>query len=128
MSPACGLTVEGIVRTCPRCGGPMRTSRMIRTFGWIMLTPGAAGLLVSAWMGLTMIGRGNLAETPSEAVAGLAAVEIVLVSFFLLGSVNALYMAVTGRTNRTLVRLMLRAVTILIVCAVVSRLVVRLLR
>lgn len=127
MSPSCGITIEGSFKRCPQCGGLMRTSRSIRAFGWVMLVCGVAVILIMGWLGLTFLGAGSFTGTTDEAALAIAGFSFVIL-FGLLASVNALYMVVTGRTNRALVKAMLLAVGILIVASVASRWLLRLLR
>jgi hypothetical protein len=114
MSPSCGITIDGVVKRCPRCGALMRTTRSIRTFGWVMLVCGVAFLLLMAWMGLTVLGNSSFTGAADEAQW---AVVGFLVLFGLLASGNALYMVVTGRTSPALVKAMLVAVPILVIGA-----------
>lgn len=114
MSPSCGITVDGIVTICPQCGGRMRTSRTIRIFGWVMLASGLAYFLIMGWMLMTMLGGGPFEGTWRE--GGLAVGALAGLSLFaLLGTANALYMVVTGRTKRIFVKAMLAALAIIVV-------------
>jgi hypothetical protein len=114
MSPSCGITVDGAFKTCPQCGGLMRTSGTIRAFGWVMLLCGLAAGLMFASMGWTFSGGGAFTGTRGEAGFFLGSFSYIIL-FCLLVSANALYMVVTGRTNRTLAKVTLLAVIILVV-------------
>ena len=114
MSLSCGITIDGVVERCPQCGGLMRTSGTIRAFGWVMLVCGLASLLLFAWMGWVLSTGGPFTGTSGEAGFYLGGYSF-LILFVLLASVNALHMAVTGRTNRMLAKVTLLAVIILVV-------------
>jgi hypothetical protein len=114
MSPSCGITIDGIVRKCPQCGGLMRSSGTIRAFGWVMLVCGVSSVLLFVWMAWTFSNRGPFTGTRDQAGLFVGGYTFVIL-FCLLASANALCMVVTGRTNRTFVKLMLLAVTILVV-------------
>lgn len=94
----------------------MRTSATIRAFGWVMLVCGVAAILMFAWMEWAFSRGGSFTGTSSEAGSFIGAFAF-LILFCLLASANALYMIVTGRTNRRLVKAMLLAVTILVVAS-----------
>jgi len=127
MSPSCGITVEGVVKQCPRCGWVMRTSRGIRAFGWITLVLSLSLVAIMGWMGLTFLSAGSFTGTSDEAALAIAGFSFVIL-FGLLGAVNSLYNIVTGRTNRTLLKIIFVAVVVLIAVTFASRWLLRLLR
>jgi hypothetical protein len=109
LSPLCGITVEGSHRKCPQCGWAMRGQRNIRTRGWVLL---ACGLFLVLTMGAitwimlpTLIeperafAEGTFTGTPEQARSFLH-LFLLVIGFGALGTVNALYMIVTGRQNR----------------------------
>jgi len=109
LSPLCGITVEGAMRKCPKCGRAMRSSRNVRTRGWVLL---ACGLFLVLFMGAitwnmlpTLLyperafAEGTFTGTPDQARSFLN-LFLLVIGFGALGTVNALYMIVTGRQNR----------------------------
>jgi len=114
MSPSCGITVDGIVKICPQCGGFMRSSRSIRAFGWVMLICGVTAFALMGWMFRAFVaGGGAFTGTRGQALFAIGGVSF-LVLFLLLASVESLYMVVTGRTNRRLVRTLLLLLSVYI--------------
>lgn len=109
LSPLCGITVEGSHKKCPQCGWAMRSSRNIRTRGWVLL---ACGLFLVLFMGAITwnmlptllyperaIEVGTFTGTPEQARTFLN-LFLLVIGFGALGTVNALYMIATGRQNR----------------------------
>lgn len=109
LSPLCGITVEGALRKCPKCGWAMRGTRNVRMRGWVLL---ACGLFLVLFMGAitwnmlpTLIEperafeEGTFTGTPDQAASFLN-LFLLVIGFGALGTVNALYMIVTGRQNR----------------------------
>ena len=109
LSPLCGITVEGALRKCPKCGRAMRGTRNIRIRGWVLL---GCGLFLVIFMGAitwTMLPTllyperaievGSFTGTPEQARSFLNLFLLVIL-FGLLGTVNALYMIASGRQNR----------------------------
>ena len=89
----------------------MRSSRTIRALGWVMLT---CCLTAFALMG-SMLWRfsrgGAFTGTRGQALFSIGALSFLLL-FLLVGSVESLYMVVTGRTNRRLVKTLLRLLSL----------------
>ncbi|HEX7930683.1 MAG TPA: hypothetical protein VF470_07230 [Sphingomicrobium sp.] len=52
LSPSCRTKVDGTVKTCPNCGGRMRTPRTVRLAGWVLLACGLflVGLMSYLWV------------------------------------------------------------------------------
>lgn len=109
LSPLCGITVEGSEKKCPKCGFAMRSSRNIRTRGWVLLV---LGLFLVLFMGTITwnmlptllyperaIADGRFTGTPEQAHTFLNLFLLVIL-FGALGTANALYMIATGRQNR----------------------------
>ena len=109
LSPLCGVTVEGSHRKCPQCGRAMRGTRNIRARGWVLL---GCGLFLVLFMGAITwamlptlldperaIAEGTFTGTPEQASTFLQ-LFLLVIGFGALGTVNALYMIVTGRQNR----------------------------
>ena len=109
LSPLCGITVEGALRKCPKCGWAMRGTRNVRTRGWVLL---ACGLFLVLFMGAitwTMLPtllyperafeEGTFTGTPDQARSFLN-LFLLVIGFGALGIVNAFYMIATGRQNR----------------------------
>jgi hypothetical protein len=113
MSPSCGITVDGIVKICPQCGGLMRSSRTIRAFGWVMLICGLAAIALIGSMFWAFSHGGPFTGTRGQALFLIAALS-PLVLFVLVASVESLYMVVTGRTNRRLVKTLLLLLSVYI--------------
>src|ERR1043166_8970946 len=114
MSPSCGITIEGSFSKCPQCGALMRSAGSLRAFGWVILICGLLAVATLGSLGWMFMSAGSFSGTADEArlfAAGFA--FLILVG--LLAFAHGLYMVVTGRTNRILVRLMFVAVAILVI-------------
>lgn len=108
----CRNEVPGKVKTCPRCGGRMQTSRLVRGLGILSI---AAGLVIVGLIGTValamigpmlhpgeMVGGSTYTGTSQQAVIiiGLFAILIVL---GLTAIASGTAMAVTGRRNIILI-------------------------
>ena len=124
LSPLCGITVEGNEKKCPSCGWAMRNSRNIRTRGWVLLCCGLFLVLFMGWIAWslwpTLVRPGK--EYGSETFTGtrdqaqmILGLFGLIILFGALGTVNALYMIVSGRQNRWFV-----IVTLLLAAALVA--------
>ena len=112
LSPLCGITIEGSEKKCPKCGWAMRSSRNIRNRGWVLLCCGLFLVLFMGWIALSLaptllrpgIEQGGDTFTgtkdQSHMILGLFGLVILFGAF---GTVNAIYMIVTGRQNRIFV-------------------------
>ena len=124
LSPLCGITIEGSERKCPKCGWTMRGTRNIRTRGWVLLCCGLFLVLFMGWIAwslwptLVRPGKeyesGTFSGTKDQAQMILGLFGLVIL-FGALGTVNALYMIVSGRQNRVFV-----LVTLLMAAAIVG--------
>jgi hypothetical protein len=109
LSPLCGITIEGSEKKCPKCGWAMRSSRNIRMRGWLLLVCGLFLVLFMGGITLNMlptlahpeqaIAAGTFTGTPEQARTFLN-LFLMVILFGALGTVNALYMILTGRQNR----------------------------
>ena len=106
MSPSCGITIDGVVKKCPQCGGLMRSSRTVRALGWVMLICSLTALALMGSMFWTFSRGGAFTGTRGQALFSIGAVSF-LVLFVLVGTVDSLYRVVTGRPNRRLVKTLL---------------------
>jgi hypothetical protein len=131
MSPLCGISVEGNEKKCPQCGWAMRGTRNIRIRGWVLLV---CGLFLVLFMGAITWNMLPMLLRPEQAIAagtftGTADQARTFLNLFLLvilfgalGTVNALYMIVTGRQNRVFVIVtLLLAVAVAVVAWVTTR-------
>lgn len=103
MSPSCGITIDGIVKECPQCGGLMRSSRSIRAFGWVTLICCLTALALMGSMFWTFSRGGAFTGTRGQALFFIGAASFLLL-FVLVGFVDSLYRIATGRPNRRLVK------------------------
>jgi hypothetical protein len=106
MSPSCGFTVDGIVKTCPQCGGLMRSSRSIRTLGWVTLVCCLTAIAIMGSMLWGFSRGGAFTGTRGQALFSIGALSFLAV-FILTGTLDSLYRIVTGRPNRRLVKMLL---------------------
>src|SRR5205807_78924 len=113
LSPLCGITIEGTFKKCPQCGWVMRTSRRIRVMGGVTLVLALSIIAIVGSMGWVFLSAGSFTGTPGEADLAIAFFSF-LILFGLVGVVNSVYNIVTGRTNRTLVKIIAVAVVILL--------------
>jgi predicted RNA-binding Zn-ribbon protein involved in translation (DUF1610 family) len=131
LSPLCGITIEGSEKKCPKCGWAMRSSRNIRTRGWVLLCCGLFLVLFMGWIAWSLLptlvrpGLEQDADTftgtkdQAQMILGLFGLVIL---FGALGTVNALYMIVTGRQNRVFVIVtLLLAVALAVVAWLTTR-------
>lgn len=131
LSPLCGITIEGSEKKCPKCGWAMRSSRNIRTRGWVLLCCGLFLVLFMGWIAWSLLptllrpgvdqSGDTFAGTKDQAqmVLGLFGVVILFGAF---GTVNATYMIVTGRQNRVFVIItLLLAVALAVVAWLTTR-------
>jgi hypothetical protein len=108
----CGETVDGTVAKCPKCGARMRTSRGVRTLGWILLL---LGLFLFGMMAVLTWNMAPMLLHPGEQTAsgssydGTAAQAqwilglFSLVAVFGLGTmINGGYQISTGRRSRAI--------------------------
>jgi len=124
LSPLCGITIEGSEKKCPKCGWAMKSSRNIRTRGWVLLCCGLFLVLVMGWITWSLwptLARpgveyesGSFQGTKQQAQMILGLFGLVIL-FGALGTVNALYMIMTGRQSRWFV-----IVTLLLAVAIVA--------
>lgn len=124
VSPLCGITIEGSETKCPECGWAMRSSRNIRTRGRVLLGCGLFLVLFMGWIAWSLLptllrpgadyegGTFTGDKNQAQMILGLFGLVIL---FGALGTVNALYMIVTGRQNRVFV-----IVTLLLAAALVA--------
>ena len=123
LSPLCGITIEGSEKKCPKCGWAMRSSRNIRTRGWVLLCCGLFLVLFMGWIAWSLAptllrpGVGQSGDTftgtkdQAQMILGLFGVIILFGAF---GTVNALYMITTGRQNRVFVIITLLLAAVLV--------------
>ena len=123
LSPLCGMTIEGDAKKCPKCGWAMRSARNIRTRGWLLLACGLFLVLFMGWIAWSLMptllrpgledenGRFTGTNDQARMILGLFGIVIL---FGALGTLNALYMIVTGRQSRIFV-----IVTLLLAVAIV---------
>jgi hypothetical protein len=124
LSPLCGITIERSETKCPTCGWAMRSSRNIRTRGWVLLCCGLFLVLFMGWIAWSLwptllrpgkdYAGGTFTGTGDQAQMILGLFGLVIL-FGALGTVNALYMIVTGRQNRLFI-----IVTLLLAAALVA--------
>jgi hypothetical protein len=124
LSPLCGVTVAGSEKKCPQCGWAMRSSRNIRMRGWLLLCCGLFLVLFMGWIAASLwptlvrpgvdyeSGRFTGTRDQAQMILGLFGLVILFGAF---GTVNAIYMIVTGRQNRVFV-----IVTLLLVVAIAA--------
>ncbi len=124
LSPLCGITIEGSDRKCPKCDWAMRSSRNIRMRGWLLLCCGLFLVLFMGWIAWSLwpslarpgiaYENGSFTGTKDQAqlILGLFALIIL---FGAVGTVNALYMIVSGRQSRVFV-----IVTLLLAAGIVA--------
>jgi hypothetical protein len=106
LSFSCRETVEGAVETCPKCGTRMRTPKMVRRLGWLLLLLGLflVGLLGTITWNLApsllhpYAPDSNFTGTAEQAGMILRLFAVVII--FGIGTmINGAYQIVTGRRN-----------------------------
>jgi hypothetical protein len=112
LSPLCGITIEGSEKKCPKCGWAMRSSRNIRTRGWVLLCCGLFLVLFMGWIAWSLLptllrpgvdyDNGSFTGTKDQAQMILGLFGMVIL-FGAVGTLNAIYMITTGRQNRVFV-------------------------
>ena len=107
-APTCAFTVEGILATCPKCGGPMRAVRESRLRGWALLL---LGMLLVGMMGtitfymtpaLTHVGEeagGNTFTGSAQQARLILYLFWALIAFGAVTIVNGVYQIATGRQH-----------------------------
>jgi len=126
LSPLCGITIPGNEKKCPQCGWAMRNSRNIRTRGWVLLCCGLFLVLFMGWIAwslwptLVRPGKEYASATftgtrdQAQMILGLFGLVILFGAF---GTVNAIYMIVSGRQNRWFVIVTLLVAAVLVAVA-----------
>ena len=119
----CGYVTDAEGTTCPKCGGRLRTAKVIRRLGWAQLL---IGLLLVGMMGTITVmtapyllhpgdtnGGTTFTGTPGQAQLFLGLFGIVI--FFGVGTIfSGGWQVVTGKRNRWIAILMLVIFVILI--------------
>ncbi len=129
-APTCAFTVEGMVATCPKCGGPMRAVRESRLRGWALLL---LGLLLIGMMGAITFYMTPALMHPGEETAGgntftgtaqqarlILYLFWALIAFGAVTIVNGVYQIATGRQHWAFVALTLLVFAGLAVLVIVS--------
>lgn len=123
-SPQCGAWADGLVETCPRCGGPMQGQRGVTWGGWVML---ACGLFLLLLMGtITLLtapmllrpgvetdGGAEFTGTPQQAFIVLGIFGLVLL-FGLAATIHGAIQVTTGRQSTKSIVLILALAGVLI--------------
>ncbi len=122
-SLTCGHSVEGVVKACPKCGKPMKSSRHIRILGGVLLVIGLflVGLMGTITWNLSpdllypeqARARGSFTGSDEQAQMMLRLFGLVIAVGA--GSiVNGLYQIVTGRRSRIIAIVTLALAAVLI--------------
>lgn len=110
----CGSTIDGDLAFCPRCGGKMKSSKTVRTLGWVLLVCGIflAGLLGAIVIAIgpalhSAIAGSNAADDIAfrgDAAAAVAVMRLiwVIIGLGALTAINGLYQIASGRRSRVL--------------------------
>lgn len=114
VSPLCHTTVEGSVKTCPKCGKRMQSSRGVRLFGWVLTIIGG---LLAAGAGYLRLALARIAEHPGQTVDGMtfsgtaeqgqAMLSLIggMFGFGVFSLAYGIWMIVTGRRSLVMVAL-----------------------
>jgi hypothetical protein len=124
LSLSCRETVEGSVEKCPKCGTRMRTPKMVRRLGWLLLL---LGLFLVGLMGTI---TWNLApsllrpEAPDSNFTGTAEQAHMILNLFVVVIIfgagtmlNGTYQIITGRRNAWITAATLGLAVVLFVVA-----------
>jgi hypothetical protein len=131
-SSLCGVSVEGSVAACPRCGGRMRTPRDVRRVGWLLVFLGVFLVIFMgaiAWSLSPALLQPGQETLGGDTFTGTAAQARMIFTLFgatmLLGlgfAVNGAVQIATGRRNRVLTALVLGAAVALGIYALAASL------
>lgn len=110
----CGTTIDGDHAFCPQCGGKMKSSKTVRTLGWVLL---ACGVFLVGLLGAIVVAIGPLLQSAiagnnaaddiafrgnAEGAVAIMRLLWVIIAFGVLTAINGLYQIVSGRRSRVL--------------------------
>ena len=128
-APTCAYTVEGMLATCPKCGGPMRQVRESRVRGWALLLLGLFLMLMMGAITWNMApallhageqAGGNTFTGTADQARLILYLFWALIAFGAVTTLNGLYQIATGRQHWAFIALTLLVFAGLILLVIVS--------
>ncbi len=110
----CGTTIDGDHAFCPQCGSKMKSSKTVRTLGWVLLL---CGLFLVGLLGAIVVAIGPLLQSVivgtnaadeiafsgnAEAAVAIMRLLWVIIGFGVLTTINGIYQIASGRRSRVL--------------------------